>query len=152
MGYATVDRPGEAYMVATYHGWTYPDTTEIIIYHVQQYGARVDSFYHILINLWPERIDYNPVVPHEFSLSAFPNPFNPSTTISFSLPKAGRVSIDVFDVMGRKTDGLLSAPTRIMEAGEHSVVFDGTRLASGIYFARIEAGGFTRTQKIMLLK
>jgi len=90
----------------------------------------------------------NPV-PQQYSLSAFPNPFNPSTTMVYDLPKAGRVGLRVFDLLGREvavlTDGFV-------EAGTHRVTFDGSALASGIYFARLDAGAFSQTKKLMLLK
>jgi hypothetical protein len=90
--------------------------------------------------------------PSSFSLSAYPNPFNATTTISFTLPKTGRVDLKVYDVTGRKTGGLLSAPTGVIAAGEHSIVFDGGDLCSGIYFVRLQSGTVSQTQKIVLLK
>jgi hypothetical protein len=92
------------------------------------------------------------VHPSSFILSCFPNPFNSSTRISFTLPKAERVDLEVYDVTGRKTGGLLSAPTGVFAAGENQIVFDGGDLPSGIYFVRVEAGEYARTQKIVLLK
>jgi hypothetical protein len=90
--------------------------------------------------------------PSSFNLSCFPNPFNPATTISFTLPKASYVDLNVYDVTGRKTGGLLSAPTGVVAAGEHSFVFDGSDLPSGIYFVRMDAGDVSQTRKIVLLK
>lgn len=87
--------------------------------------------------------------PSSFILSAFPNPFNPSTEIIYDLPNAARVSLRVFDLLGREvcvlTDGLA-------EAGTHRMMFDGSGLASGIYFARLDAGTFSQTRKLMLLR
>jgi hypothetical protein len=91
-------------------------------------------------------------IPLTFTLSAYPNSFNPTTTISFVLAKESRVKVEVFDVMGRKAGALLWAPTSIMSAGEHRVVFDGSKLASGNYFVRVEAGAETRVQKMVLIK
>jgi hypothetical protein len=90
--------------------------------------------------------------PSSFSLSCYPNPFNATTTISFTLPKTGSVDLKVYDVTGRKTGGLLSAPTGVVSAGEHSMVFDGSDLPSGIYFVRIQSGTVSKTQKMVLLK
>jgi hypothetical protein len=93
------------------------------------------------------------VQPAQFSLAQnYPNPFNPTTTIAFTLAKAGRVKVEVFDILGRETGGLLSAPTSVLQAGQHQIVFDGTGLASGIYFARLTSGGISQTRKMMLLK
>ena len=87
--------------------------------------------------------------PYALSLSAYPNPFNPSTTLSFSLPKAGNVKLEVFDVTGRLVTTL--ADERF-EAGEHTLRFDGSALPSGVYFARVHTGDVSQTQKLLLLK
>ena len=87
--------------------------------------------------------------PSSFILSCFPNPFNPSTTISFSLPRSAKVEISIFDITGRLVETLAD---HRFESGEHSLVFDGTALPSGIYFARLHAGESVKTQKMVLLK
>jgi len=85
-----------------------------------------------------------------FSLAQnYPNPFNPSTAIVYSLPRAGHVSLRVFDLLGREVAVLKDG---MMEAGTHRVTFNGSNLASGVYFARLDAGEFTQTKKLMLLK
>jgi hypothetical protein len=84
-----------------------------------------------------------------FSISAYPNPFNPVTTISYSLPVSQKVMIKVYDVTGREVATLVDD---VKPAGKHSVKFDGTDLSSGIYFYRIEAGLFRDTKKIILIK
>jgi hypothetical protein len=80
---------------------------------------------------------------------ASPNPFNPTTVISFELPAASLVSMKVYDSAGRVvatlTDGW-------QEAGSHQITFDGSTLASGLYFVRLQAGDYTAVQKMMLLK
>ena len=87
--------------------------------------------------------------PSSFTLSSFPNPFNPSTTLSFTLPKSGNVRLAVYDILGREVKVLQEG---IVEAGEHAVTFDGSHLSSGIYFARLESSGNVKTQKLLLLK
>jgi hypothetical protein len=90
------------------------------------------------------------IAPQQYILHpAYPNPFNPSTSISFSLPRAGEVELKVFDVTGRRVQTLAD---QRLEAGEHRMSFDGAALPSGIYFARVEAGSFSQTQKLMLVK
>ena len=79
----------------------------------------------------------------------FPNPFNPSTTISFELPVAGEVSLVVYDVMGREVVTLVDG---YQAAGCHEAVFDAKELASGVYFARLQAGNEVRTQKMLLVR
>jgi hypothetical protein len=87
--------------------------------------------------------------PSSFSLSAYPNPFNPSTTISFSLPRGGNVDLKVFDVTGRVVRTL--ADGRV-DAGEHRQGFDGSVLPSGVYLVRMNAQGFSQTQRLILIR
>jgi hypothetical protein len=85
----------------------------------------------------------------ELALTAYPNPFNPSTMLSFSLPVPSQVNIRVFDITGRLVTTL--ANSRFF-AGTHAVQFDGSALASGVYIARIESEPFHVTQKLVLLR
>ena len=78
-----------------------------------------------------------------------PNPFNPVTTISYQLADKGLVSLKVYDLGGRLVGTLVNA---VQEAGQHSVSFDGSRLSSGMYFVRMQAGNFTSVRKMVLLK
>ena len=88
--------------------------------------------------------------PSSFILHpCFPNPFNPSTVISFEMRDAGFVNLTVYDVQGREVAKLMNGQ---MPAGSHQVVFDGSNLPSGIYFAKLRAGDYSQTQKIMLMK
>jgi hypothetical protein len=89
------------------------------------------------------------VVPVNFSLSAYPNPFNPSTTISFTFPDAESAKLDVCNLSGRIVTQLLNGP---VEAGEHRIVFDGSILPTGVYFVRMEATSFRTTERLLLLK
>ena len=89
-------------------------------------------------------------IPDDISLSQnFPNPFNPSTTLTFGVPRASNVSLDIFDVLGRKTQTLLSG---MMPAGEHSVTWNCPTCPSGMYVVRMQAGGQTMQRKMLLLK
>jgi hypothetical protein len=94
-----------------------------------------------------ERIDA--FSPESISISSFPNPFNPSTTLSFSLPHEARARIAVFDLLGREVAVL--ADERFT-AGEHHVTFNGSSLPSGLYFARLQSGDYIATHKLLLLK
>jgi len=88
--------------------------------------------------------------PSAFSVAQnSPNPFNPTTTISFSVPEAGNVSIDVFNVAGQKVDTIAS---EFMSAGSHSVTWNASGLSAGVYFYTVKAGGFAKTIKMTLLK
>ncbi len=95
----------------------------------------------------PEAVE----VPTQLRLEPnYPNPFNPTTTIRFALPEAGPVSLEVYDVLGRRVARLLDRDPR--EAGWHAVRFDATGLASGIYFYRVEIGRQRQVRKMLLVK
>lgn len=83
------------------------------------------------------------------SLSAQPNPFNPSTTIKFGVPKSGRASLVVFDVRGRRVANLHNGE---LAAGDHSLQFSGEGLPSGTYFYRLSGDGYSVTEKMQLVK
>ncbi len=88
--------------------------------------------------------------PKEFRLDQnFPNPFNPSTQISFSLPTGEHVDLAVYDMMGRRVTQLVDAYTA---AGTHRVTFDAASLPSGIYMYVIRAGGMTASNRMTLIK
>jgi hypothetical protein len=80
----------------------------------------------------------------------FPNPFNPATKIQFDLRVEGRITLKVFDVLGREVAAPLNST--FVSAGTHVVEFDGSRLSSGIYFYRLEQGGHLATRKMILMK
>ncbi len=88
--------------------------------------------------------------PLGFTLNQnYPNPFNPSTIISYSIPEKSFVTIKVYDVIGNEVATLINNQ---MEAGEHSVKFNGSNLSSGIYYYQIKDGNNIATKKLMLLK
>lgn len=87
--------------------------------------------------------------PSSFSLSAYPNPFNARTTIAFDLPKAGHVSLKLFDLLGREVETMLELR---MNAGTHTLNYDAIALPSGVYFVRLDAHDFQSTHKLLLLK
>jgi hypothetical protein len=82
-------------------------------------------------------------------LGLHPNPFNPSTTISFTLPEAAAVNLSIYDVSGRRAITLIDG---WRDPGFHNVTFDASNLASGIYIYRLTAGKFTASGKMVLLK
>jgi photosystem II stability/assembly factor-like uncharacterized protein len=99
----------------------------------------------------------NKTIPNVYSLSQnYPNPFNPLTKINYSLPQGTKVSIKIFDVLGRLVKELVN---EYKDAGNYTVTFDGSNIASGVYFYKIEVrqGGsstvsFTDTKKMVLIK
>ncbi|MBW7888529.1 MAG: T9SS type A sorting domain-containing protein [Bacteroidetes bacterium] len=90
------------------------------------------------------------IIPSEFSLHQnFPNPFNPSTTITFALPQAEKVTVKVFDLLGKEVETLVHEH---LEAGTYQRQWNPQNLSSGIYFCRFHAGNFTALRKMILLK
>jgi hypothetical protein len=101
-------------------------------------------------NLWTTGIQPKESVPTRYDLSQnYPNPFNPTTTIKFELPKSSFVTLSVYDVLGREVSTLVN---EWREAGVHEVKFDAAKLASGMYLYRLQAGPFTQTKKLLLLR
>jgi hypothetical protein len=79
----------------------------------------------------------------------FPNPFNPSTIIKYSVPKEGHVSLTVYDITGKEITKLVDGER---QAGNYEVNWSAEKMSSGIYFYRIQSGGFVQTNKMILLK
>jgi len=78
-----------------------------------------------------------------------PNPFNPTTTINFSLAEAGNMTVEVFNIAGQKVDTLVNG---YMDSGTHSVVWDASSVSAGVYFYTVKSGDFSKTMKMTLLK
>jgi hypothetical protein len=91
----------------------------------------------------------DPFIPVVLSLSAAPNPFNPTTSFTIDLPTSSFVLLEVFDVLGRRAATLVEGS---MAAGSHEVSWDATDVASGVYFARLTTENTTATTKVTLLK
>ena len=90
------------------------------------------------------------LLPKEFTLSpAYPNPFNPTTTLSFALPVISNLLLEVYDINGRLINKLLKSN---MDSGYHSVIWNADNNASGVYFVKMVTPEFTKTQKLMLVK
>jgi len=96
-----------------------------------------------------------PQAPAEFALADnYPNPFNPQTTIEYSLEKASQVTVDIYSITGRRVQTLVNA---YQTAGTHSVLFNGvdnsgSPLPSGIYFYTLTSGEQSITKKMILAK
>jgi plastocyanin len=91
----------------------------------------------------------NNLLPTEYKIDNYPNPFNPATTIKYQLPKAGIVTIKVYDILGKEAATLVN---EIKPAGYYSVNFDGRELTSGIYIATIQVNNFIQSKKMLLVK
>jgi hypothetical protein len=89
-------------------------------------------------------------LPREFALNQnFPNPFNPSTTLSYDIPIATVVRLSVFDILGREVALVVEEP---QDPGSYKVTFNATRLASGVYFCRLQAAGTALTRRLLLVR
>jgi hypothetical protein len=89
------------------------------------------------------------LIPSDFRLEAYPNPFNPSTSISYKLNKAGRVSLNIVDISGRIVDRLVDT---YQSSGEHHLLWDASRFSSGIYLVTLTAETKRATVKLALMK
>ena len=90
------------------------------------------------------------MAPNQFRLfNNYPNPFNPSTTISYSIPEINFVTLKVYDVLGNEIANLVNEEKA---AGTYAVEFNATNLSSGIYFYELQAGSFVETKKMVLMK
>lgn len=137
--------------------WTAPqNVTELAKIRVYQDGAGYD---YISGNFSIQEIITSVQAQNEYQktfdlYSNFPNPFNPTTTIGFSLPEAEFATLIVYDITGRKISEIMSGE---MMQGVHSVVWDGAddagnKVSSGLYFYRLQAGEFTKTQSMTLVR
>ena len=90
------------------------------------------------------------VLPKVFALQQnYPNPFNPTTTIQFALPTGSQVVLKIYNLLGREVATLVNEE---LQSGKYKVDFEANGLPSGVYFYRIQAGGFSKTRKLTLLK
>ena len=89
-------------------------------------------------------------IPGEFSLHQnYPNPFNPSTNITVDIPSSAYVILEVYNINGQKINTLVNGQK---QPGIYTYRFDGSRLASGVYFVRMAAGNYVKSVQIVLLK
>ncbi|MCX7877042.1 MAG: alpha/beta fold hydrolase [Ignavibacteria bacterium] len=100
--------------------------------------------------LFQDEMTENTLQPERFSLSQnYPNPFNPSTMIEYSIAKAEKVELKVYDLLGREVATLVN---EIQAPGSYNVTFNAKNLSSGVYFYRLTAGGFTDIKRMVLVK
>ena len=98
----------------------------------------------------PIGINKSQETPEKYSLlQNYPNPFNPVTNIKYTLPKEGHVSLKVYDIMGNVVAVFIDS---YQIAGTYNAEFDGSNLASGLYFYTLRADSYAETKKMVLLK
>ncbi|MCS7053567.1 MAG: T9SS type A sorting domain-containing protein [Ignavibacterium sp.] len=107
------------------------------------------QFFHFTTTIAATGVE-DEIVADKFELSQnYPNPFNPSTTINFSIAERSNVSLKVYDMLGKEVATLVD---EVKEAGQHTVNFNASNLASGIYVYKLVAGNFTASKKMVLMK
>jgi hypothetical protein len=122
-----------------------------------EYLRRRNDILSQLLSMSSQDEDIQEEIPppiEKLSAQNFPNPFNPETTIAFSLPRSENVRIEIFNLRGQRVRVLLNDQ---MERGHHSVLWNGTdsngdSVGSGIYFYRVQAGSESVTRRMLLLK
>ena len=99
--------------------------------------------------------DGGPSLPASFALSQnYPNPFNPSTSIKFAVPNKSHVNLEIYDILGRKVNTLVDSE---FDAGYHTVIWDGRnssgeQVSTGVYFYRLNAGDYSSSKKMTIIK
>ena len=95
-------------------------------------------------------VEENEIIPQDFVLyQNYPNPFNPSTIIGYQLPVTSNVTLKVYDILGREIATLVNEQK---PAGKYELKFDGSELASGVYFFTLKTGNYAETKKMILMK
>ncbi len=137
---------------------TTSDTAKFIYYTDQIAGQGVVDGTPFSLNPWiyrewsftPTGVNEKPNVAARYALDQnYPNPFNPTTRIAYSVPQNGYMTLKVFNVLGEEVSTLFSG---MQKAGDHFATFDASRFASGVYFYRLQAGTFSMTKKMVLMK
>lgn len=149
--------PNYAYLIIdpnTGQSYDLESSSMLLNLAIDQYSELSDSSQYPL--LLEARLDtlHSESQETTLELSNYPNPFNPSTTFAYNLPKAGRVEISLYNIKGQKVRNLLSAD---QDSGLHSVVWDGkdnngSLCASGFYFCRIQSPAGSLNKKILMMK
>jgi hypothetical protein len=152
---ATVNRGTTSYVDDEYN-LTRNYSNDLLYYDVRPYYSTENIYsdpnwlavYGVLM---PKTSDSTMTSTPEFenSLSNFPNPFNPTTNIKYSIKESGQVSIKVFDLIGQQITELVNEEKA---AGNYSILFDASQLPSGIYIYTIQSGNFFNSKKLILLK
>jgi hypothetical protein len=125
-----------------------PEPGQVRDYVMEYNGHYIASYSGLFSNLQLNPKNTNN--PYTFQLYVnYPNPFNPKTTIKYCIPRADMVILNIYDITGRLVKSLVS---EYQKEGLHSIEFDGSNCASGIYFYRLVSGDFVASKKMVLLK
>ncbi|MBZ0265869.1 carboxypeptidase regulatory-like domain-containing protein [bacterium] len=135
----------------TFQSFDLPVQTYNVWLHITHNAIQDDAVLPLTMSVDGEiSVEDDSQIPLEWSFDGvFPNPFNPSTTIAFTLKEATKVHASVFNLLGQEVATIVN---QRLSSGQHQVVIDGSKLAAGIYFLNFEAGPINTTSKIILLK
>lgn len=112
--------------------------------------AGLTAFYVAPVQIQFTAVDDNPSAVNSFELGQnYPNPFNPSTQIKYSISENSNVVLKIFDMLGREVATLVN---KTQEAGSYTINFDASKLSSGMYVYSLNAGNYSATKKMMLMK
>ena len=113
-------------------------------------GIYIDNIKLSGYNVTPTSVTGITEIPVKYSLSQnYPNPFNPSTVISYNLAESNYITLKIYNELGREVSTLVNER---QNAGSYSISFDGSNFSSGLYYYKLESGGFTDTRKMLLIK
>jgi len=152
--FPTVIGRGVYFSLDTGASWTYAGLDSLAVFRLISYG---DTTYAIT-NIGLYKLTRSPflgvsggqLMPSGFRLSQnFPNPFNPSTRIQFSIPISQHVSVKIFDLLGAEITTLVN---EFKPPGTYTVTWDARKLPSGVYFCRLQSESFTEMKKLLLLR
>jgi hypothetical protein len=133
-----------------YHTTDMYESAQLLIcgqYLLNGFGSRLQVYRCDALDSEPPQ--RNDAVSRFALHNCYPNPFNSTTRLEFTLPTTQRVSLRLYDVLGREVAVMLN---EIQTAGKHEMMFDASGLASGVYLCRLEAGGMAQTRKMVLVK
>ena len=152
-GYGTLITPAGTYQNVVRVKESYSDGEDYFWYTLNPFMSILvydhNQNFLIHVNATPTGIE-NEESPYTFALAQnYPNPFNPSTNITFSIPSKSFVSLKVFDVIGNEVAAIISEE---MDAGNYSTEWNAEGIPSGVYFYRLQAGAFSETKKLTLIR
>ena len=151
-GFATVSPliPGHGTTILThYYSYTDPGGAAGRFYRVKEIDTNGAEWFSESIKAMPVASVQSAEAERCPLMKSYPNPFNPGTTIDYRLPAAGSARLVIFDMLGRVIETLAEGR---QTPGEHSVRWDATGIPAGVYFCRLEAGGFVRTMRLVLVR
>jgi hypothetical protein len=145
--------PGHGTTIEPYD-YSFVDTTvttpAVYYYRLRQHDLDGTVHYSWVVSIDLATLSVGETAPREFELMQnYPNPFNPTSRIRYALPRNSFVSLTVVNMLGQQVLRLVNEQQTV---GYHDVVFNGDGLASGVYFYRMQAGTFTATKKLILLR